>query len=88
MFAVIENEPPLWRLTPRDDEYLIEPPPGEIRRFGNDRPTLAPGLIALGAVSTALAAMAVVLRLYTRTYVVKYAVSVDDCEYWKGRSLK
>jgi hypothetical protein len=72
---------PSQPLAVRDAAYLIEPPPGEVRTFGSDRPTLAPGLIAFGCASTVVAAMAVFLRLYTRTYAVRNAVSGDDCEF-------
>jgi hypothetical protein len=72
---------PSQPLAARDVAYLVEPPPGEVRTFGSDRPTLAPGLIAFGCASTVVAAVAVFLRLYTRTYVVRNAVSGDDCEF-------
>lgn len=77
----LQQEPRPWRLTTRDAAYLVEPPDGVSRAFGSDRPTLAPGLVAFGCASTALAAIAIMLRLYTRTYIVRNTVSVDDCEY-------
>lgn len=71
-------------LAARDTAYLVEPPPGEVRTFGSDRPTLAPGLVVFGCASTAVAGMAVLLRIYTRTFVVRNAVSTDDCELMLG----
>ncbi|ROT41304.1 hypothetical protein SODALDRAFT_376997 [Sodiomyces alkalinus F11] len=78
MFSIYEREPRPWHLTPRDDAYLVDPPPGQTRRYGSDRETLAPALIAFGAVVTVAAGVIVALRFFTRTHVVRNTVSVDD----------
>lgn len=58
--------------------YMAEPPLGQARRASPI--TAHPQLIATGVCTTVIAAVAVTLRIFTRSYVTKGGVSTDDCE--------
>ena len=64
MLNVFQQEIRPWHLVPRDALYLVESPEGKFRGFGDDRPTLATGLIAMGATPTASAVIVVAIRLH------------------------
>lgn len=64
--------------------YVMEPPAGEVRSLV-DLPSSAGGVISAGVATTTLAFVAVCLRVFTRKYVVKGVLGLDDCVYIKEK---
>lgn len=60
------------------DVFLAEPPAGEVRSL-TDPPTRQAEIIAVAAATTAIAAIAVGVRFYTRVRIVGGRISLDDC---------
>lgn len=60
--------------------YVMEPPEGQVRTVV-DPPNSAQGVLSAGVATTVLACVAVCLRLFTRKYVVKGVLGIDDCEW-------
>ncbi|KAK7754951.1 hypothetical protein SLS62_003035 [Diatrype stigma] len=59
------------------DVYLAEPPAGQVRTL-IDPPTRQASILAVAAATTAIAAVAVGIRFYTRTRIVGGRISIDD----------
>ncbi|EMR66548.1 putative integral membrane protein [Eutypa lata UCREL1] len=59
------------------DVFLAEPPAGEVRSL-TDPPTRQAEIIAVAAATTAIAAIAVGVRFYTRVRIVGGRISLDD----------
>ncbi|KAH6898181.1 hypothetical protein B0T10DRAFT_453523 [Thelonectria olida] len=57
--------------------YVMEPPQGQVRTTV-DPPSSAQGVLASGVATTTLAIIAMCLRLFTRKYVVKGVLGIDD----------
>lgn len=57
--------------------YVAEPPPGQIR-YPIDPPNLHMELTIVGVSTTAVALVAVTLRLFTRARVTEMGVHVND----------
>ncbi|KAI5465423.1 hypothetical protein BGZ63DRAFT_399893 [Mariannaea sp. PMI_226] len=57
--------------------YVMEPPEGAVRTTVHP-PTSSKGVLAAGVATTTLACVAVCLRLFTRKYVVKGVLGIDD----------
>ncbi|KAH8738245.1 hypothetical protein BGZ61DRAFT_526235 [Ilyonectria robusta] len=57
--------------------YVMEPPEGEVRTAVQP-PSSAGGVLPAGVATTVLACIAVCLRLFTRKYVVKGVLGLDD----------
>jgi len=60
--------------------YVAVPPPGQIRHTVNP-PNIHKELAAVGVSTTILALVAVVLQLFTRAYVTKLGIHLNDCEF-------
>lgn len=58
--------------------YMAVPPPGQIRHTVNP-PSLHRELAAVGVSTTMIALVAVILQLFTRAYVTKLGVRLNDC---------
>ncbi|KAK7914066.1 hypothetical protein PG985_011769 [Apiospora marii] len=61
----------------RGTAYMTEPPLGE-ERYHSDWPSIAYQVQISGVVTTAIALVTVVLRIFTRTYLVRNGLGVDD----------
>jgi hypothetical protein len=59
--------------------YMAEPPPGKVRHYFN-APTAHGALTATGVTTTIIAAVAVGMRIFTRTSVTKNGIQMDDCK--------
>lgn len=59
--------------------YIAVPPPGQIRYIVNP-PNIHKELAAVGVSTTILALVAVILQLFTRAYVTKLGIHLNDCE--------
>ncbi|KAF7556838.1 hypothetical protein G7Z17_g1173 [Cylindrodendrum hubeiense] len=57
--------------------YVMDPPEGEVRTTFNP-PSSAGGVMPAGVATTVLACIALCLRLFTRKYVVKGVLGLDD----------
>ena len=62
-------------MTVSDIVYMAEPPPGQARGSGA---TLQPALIASGVATTIVALVTVMLRIFTRTKIVRHGLHIDD----------
>ena len=60
--------------------YLMDPPPGYTRQPENP-PSSAGGVIPTGATLTGFALIIVIIRIFTRKWVVKGPLGVDDCKH-------
>ena len=58
--------------------YLMDPPPGYTRQPENP-PSSAGGVVPAGATLTGFALIIVVIRIFTRKWVVKGPLGADDC---------
>jgi hypothetical protein len=72
--------------------YLMDPPPGYTRQPENP-PSSAGGVIPAGATMTGFALIIVIIRIFTRKWVVKGPLGADDCMSlyafacsWDGRA--
>ncbi|KAF5613795.1 integral membrane protein PTH11 [Fusarium subglutinans] len=57
--------------------FLMEPPEGQTRTLGNP-PSSGSGVIPCGVTTTIIASIIVILRVFTRRYVVKSVLGADD----------
>lgn len=64
------TEVPIW---------VMEPPPGEVRTEVNP-PTTGGGIIPAAMSTTAIALVVVLLRIYTRAFMMRGLLGVDDCK--------
>lgn len=62
------------------DYYLTSPPAGQVRYGLDNAPNRKTEMIAVGVVTTVIAATTVGLRLFTRVRIVPRTVSLDDCK--------
>jgi hypothetical protein len=58
--------------------FLMEPPEGQTRTLVNP-PSSGSGVIPCGVTTTIIASIIVILRVFTRRYVVKSVLGADDC---------
>jgi hypothetical protein len=56
----------------------MEPPEGQTRTLV-DPPSSGSGVIPCGVTTTIIASVIVILRVFTRRYVVKSVLGADDC---------
>lgn len=61
----------------------MDPPEGQVRTEVN-APYSGGAVIPAGTVTTVIAFVGVCLRLFTRKYVVKGDLGVDDCLFYLG----
>ncbi|KAK8016873.1 Integral membrane protein [Apiospora rasikravindrae] len=61
----------------RGTAYMTEPPPGE-QRYLSDWPSIAYQVQVSGVVTTVIALVTVVLRIFTRVYLVRSGIGIDD----------
>jgi hypothetical protein len=59
--------------------YLMEPPEGQVRTLVNP-PSSGGGVLPCGVATTAIAFIVVSLRIFTRKFVVKSVLGIDDCK--------
>ena len=59
--------------------YVAEVPQDQVRTLVNP-PSNAGAVMPSGIATTVIAGIAVLLRLFTRTHVVKGVLGADDCE--------
>jgi hypothetical protein len=60
-------------------EYVMEPPLGEVRTYENP-PSTGGDVIPAAIATTVIAFVVVILRLFTRGFILRGMLGLDDCE--------